>query len=228
MQTTPLPIALASRDELKRLLVARKITRQRYNWNVTLQSATDILSAGVTGEVVARGREFKDDPYTEDNCRRLASILTGTDRRKFGIMCCGIYGNGKTSLLYSFQTAHNELCNIAGAIPEPFNKASMDIVDAVEFAMTCANVDKFKDYCRRPMLALEDIGRDAEQLKFYGNTITPIIDILEYRYQRQLFTFITTNLTLKELKAKYGARVADRFNEMEIIIFNNPDTYRRL
>lgn len=178
-------------------------------------------------QVTFRGRDFIDDQYTRDNCRRLAEQLTGGDTRHFGIMLCGVSGNGKTTLLYAMQQAHNTLKHIHQALPDPFRQTGIEIIDAVALAMQCTNTRDYHDYSRRPMLAIEDLGRDAEQLKYYGNTITPVIDILEYRYQHQLFTLVTTNLTLRELKAKYGARVADRFNEMRVIIFNNDTSYRR-
>ena len=61
----------------------------------------------------------------------------------------------------------------------------------------------------------------------YGNTINPVIEIIEQRYRQQLFTFITTNLTPKQIREKYGDRVADRFNEtMKCIVYENP-TFRR-
>lgn len=54
-----------------------------------------------------------------------------------------------------------------------------------------------------------------------------MVELLEYRYNNQLFTAITTNLTPKEVREKYGNRIADRFNEMmQVIIFDN-DTYRK-
>jgi DNA replication protein DnaC len=60
----------------------------------------------------------------------------------------------------------------------------------------------------------------------FGNVMYPIIDILTKRYDMQLFTIITTNLTPAEIREKYGDRIADRMNEMMVkIIFNNP-TYR--
>ena len=77
------------------------------------------------------------------------------------------------------------------------------------------------------MIGLEDIGREATEVMDYGNLISPIIEMIEYRYDHQLFTFITTNLTPKQLREKYGSRIADRFNEMlEVIIFTN-ETYRK-
>ena len=61
----------------------------------------------------------------------------------------------------------------------------------------------------------------------FGNMITPIADILEYRYQEMLPTYITSNLTPKQLLEKYGKRVVDRFNEMfEVIVLTN-GSYRQ-
>ena len=60
----------------------------------------------------------------------------------------------------------------------------------------------------------------------YGNVLNPIIDLIEYRYLRQLFTLVTTNLTAEQIRKKYGNRIADRFNEMlEVIVFKN-QSYR--
>ncbi len=58
----------------------------------------------------------------------------------------------------------------------------------------------------------------------YGN---PTTDMLTMRYDRLLFTIITTNLTPQEIREKYGDRIADRLNEMMVkIVFENP-TYRK-
>ena len=76
------------------------------------------------------------------------------------------------------------------------------------------------------MLAIEDMGREPAEILEFGNTASPVIDLLEYRYDNQLFTFITTNLTPAQIREKYGNRIADRFNEMmETIVFKN-GTYR--
>lgn len=54
-----------------------------------------------------------------------------------------------------------------------------------------------------------------------------MVELLMRRYDRQLFTMVTTNLTPQEIRAKYGDRIADRLNEMMVkIVFPNP-TYRK-
>jgi DNA replication protein DnaC len=77
------------------------------------------------------------------------------------------------------------------------------------------------------VLCIDDVGLEPTEVLDYGNAINPVIEILEQRYQRQLFTFITTNLTPKQIREKYGDRIADRFNEMmKCIVYKNP-TFRR-
>lgn len=60
----------------------------------------------------------------------------------------------------------------------------------------------------------------------YGNVYTPVIDLLTKRYEEQLFTIITTNLTPQQIREHYDDRIADRLNEIvEKIVFKN-GTYR--
>ena len=55
------------------------------------------------------------------------------------------------------------------------------------------------------------------------NRVTPVIDLISYRYNRMLFTMVTTNLTPAQIRATYGDRIADRFNEMMLILpYKNP------
>ena len=55
-----------------------------------------------------------------------------------------------------------------------------------------------------------------------------MIDLLTKRYDEQLFTFITTNLTPQKIREHYKDRIADRLNEMvEKIIYSN-DSYRTI
>lgn len=59
-----------------------------------------------------------------------------------------------------------------------------------------------------------------------GNVVGPIVELLTKRYDEQLFTIMTTNLTPEGIRKRYGDRIADRLNEMTIVIpFKNP-TYR--
>ena len=102
------------------------------------------------------------------------------------------------------------------------------IVDARDLAQ---NISKdytlFEKVRSRTLLALEDVGREPTEVLDYGNVLNPVVDLLEYRYEQQLFTVITTNLTPRELSEKYKQRIADRFREMlDVVVFEN-SSYRR-
>ena len=54
-----------------------------------------------------------------------------------------------------------------------------------------------------------------------------LIDLITTRYEEQLYTIFTTNLTPAQLEEKYGKRIVDRLNEMvEKVVFENK-SYRR-
>jgi DNA replication protein DnaC len=76
------------------------------------------------------------------------------------------------------------------------------------------------------VLAIDDLGEEAKEVMSYGNVITPLVDIIESRYDSRKMTFFTTNLDANGIKEKYGARVADRLKQMcNIVSFTN-DSYR--
>ena len=78
------------------------------------------------------------------------------------------------------------------------------------------------------MLGIDDLGKEPAEIVDYGNILSPVVDLIEHRYDRQLFTVITTNLPPEKIREKYGDRIADRFNEMVgRIIFRNT-TYRTI
>ena len=92
------------------------------------------------------------------------------------------------------------------------------IMDAVEVFELAKNKDFRETVSDLPMLGIEDMGREPTDVVNYGNYSSPLVNLLEYRYHRQLFTFITTNLNANDITGKYGTRIADRFREMMNII----------
>lgn len=209
--------------ELKLKLLRGRITRQRFNFPMTEQQAADLLTAAYMAEVEFRRRPFIGDAETEQNIARLAKFLT-TDSPKFGIMFCGTCGNGKTTLLHALRSATN-LLNNNGAFAD--TSTGLVIVDAKEVAQRARDPKKFSEMRKWPLMAIEDMGREPTEVLDFGNVMNPVVDLVEYRYDNQLFTAITTNLAGKQISEKYGRRIADRFNEMlEVIIFKN-STYRK-
>lgn len=200
------------------------ITRQVFRIPLEEKQAADMLTAAYKTEVMFRGRSFMEDDFTVQNIKRIASILTA-ERPKQGIMMCGRCGNGKTTMLYAIRAMVRFLNDIG-----MFDSKNVGIVvkDAKEINAISRNMNDFGMLKKTELLAIEDMGKESTEIIEFGNVTNPVNDLIEHRYNYQLFTLITTNLTPEEIKIKYGARIADRFREMlEIVVFKKEDSYRK-
>ena len=200
------------------------ITRQVFRIPLEEKQAADMLTAAYKTEVMFRGRSFIEDDFTMQNIKRIASILTA-ERPKQGIMMCGRCGNGKTTMLYAIRAMVRFLNDIG-----MFDTKNVGIVvkDAKEINAISRNMSDFSTLKKTELLAVEDMGKESTEIIEFGNVTNPVNDLIEHRYNNQLFTLITTNLTPEEIKIKYGARIADRFREMlEIVVFKKEDSYRK-
>ena len=88
-------------------------------------------------------------------------------------------------------------------------------VSALRLAEIAKNEPEyFKTLKSCELLAIDDVGVEPSVVKVWGNEISPFVETIYHRYDRQLFTIMTSNLNNDELANKYGERVADRFIEM--------------
>lgn len=193
---------------------------------MSADSANNLLTAAYTAEVMYRHNQMIMDDATKQHIREVAEILV-TDSAKLGIVICGTCGNGKTTMLYALSSAiiylkRSNLTNLATFLPE------MQIVDAHDLAKVArSDSAAFSELHNSKMLAIEDMGKEAAEVQSYGNVISPVAEVIERRYDKQLFTVITTNLPPPEISKKYGVRVGDRLREMMTIIDFSNETYRK-
>ena len=209
--------------QLKSILLQRKIMKPRFRLPMSAEQAYDSLLAATMAEVEFRHRSFYENDDAKAQLRQMANWIT-SGSSKFGILLCGECGNGKSTLLKAFQQLLNYL-----SIPNPNGHGckGIQITDA-KFVAYLARTDypAFIRLTQQDMLGIDDLGTEPQEVMDYGNVVTPVIDLLTKRYDEQLFTIITTNLTPKQIREHYGDRIADRLNEMvEKIVFNN-GTYR--
>jgi DNA replication protein DnaC len=197
--------------------------RERFKLPMTKDQALELLLASVKCEVEYRHRQLVISDTVKAQVETMADWLT-SDSPKFGILLCGGCGNGKTTLVKAFQQL---LCCLN--LRDEYNRTTygMQIKDARQIVRIIkSDYQAWENLCKVEMLAIDDLGIEPIEIMDFGNVMYPIIDILTKRYDMQLFTIITTNLTPAEIREKYGDRIADRMNEMMVkIIFNNP-TYR--
>lgn len=213
--------------ELARRLTAQKITPPRFSLEIPERDAANGIYSAMRAEVAYRRKELVFDDATKGHIEQVARWLVESDG-KSGLMMMGLCGNGKTTMMRSLS----RLIEYVTETTVGYSKRTvMPIYPAKEIARMCAAADKerkdFKELSGFEMLGIDDLGEEPKEVMSYGMIYTPLIDLICERYDRQLPTIITTNLTQEQLSAKYGVRVYDRFKEMlTIITFTNP-SYRK-
>lgn len=224
METTT---ELVNVEEFKSWLTRQKTTKDLFRWNVTTEVAWSMLQSAYRTEVESRGMQCEIPKEVSEYLWSIAVAMT-TKSSKCGIILCGNCGNGKTTSMKAFamvteylQGIHRKQCLDMGVWPDkPFKMEKTSARRIVQVAKDEVAMSEAK---RATVLCIDDVGLEPTEVLDYGNSINPVIEILEQRYNQQLFTFITTNLTPAQIREKYGDRIADRFNEMmKSIVFKNP------
>lgn len=140
-----------------------------------------------------------------------------------GLLMCGVPGNGKTTLMRAISNLIN-LFELKDDYSQALFVRTLDAREIVRLSRDA--FDQYRKTSQMPMLAIDDLGLEPAEVLDYGNVLNPVIDLLSTRYNDQLFTLVTTNLTGKQIREKYGDRIADRFNEMMDVIIFKTSSYR--
>lgn len=172
-------------------------------------------------EVIMRGREFRPTEELAGIIGRVAALLAGGGS-KFGVMFSGNVGNGKSTLMRAMQQSMIQLVS-RGVYPYGFG---MRVVCAKDIHNTVETRKRFDLLCNDGMLGIDDLGTEPKEELSYGSVTTPVTDLLEHRYDRRLFTAVSTNLTPSQIKERYGLRIADRCREMFLNIVFRGGSYR--
>ena len=191
---------------------------------MSFDDARVYLLAAYQAEVERRHRVFKRNEHFDEQLNLIANYLTGGSK-KFGLMFCGLCGNGKTAwakalqLLVSGLNLKNPINNLYYVFP---------LWNAKDLAMRSkGNYNDWRNVMRYQLMIVDDLGTEPREVMEFGNVYTPLIDLITTRYEEQLYTIFTTNLTPAQLEEKYGKRIVDRLNEMvEKVVFEN-ESYRR-
>lgn len=215
---------------MMRQLQARKSIRESFRLPLSEEHARLLITEAYKADVESRGGTFHADNHTAGNIAQLAKYLT-EDNNKSCVILLGTCGNGKTTLMRALRTViglrdiQNEL---EKAFPngERIINRQLKIVDATQVAAYAKDPDAFRVLQDVLLLAIDDFGKEPTEVMSYGNVTSPIVELLETRYNEQKFTLISTNLGAQEIRPKYGARIADRLNEISARIIFEQDSYR--
>lgn len=188
----------------------RQVTTQPQRITNHTDKTPQYLAMAYKMEVERWGGTLQLDSFTQ---RAIADVSRwAVQHKKPGLMLRGYVGVGKTTMLFALARVFDVL-----------EKQTIRIVDARKIA-TLAKDSKadFETLTTTKMLGIDDLGTEPLTVKSYGNEITPVVELLTERYNKRLFTVITTNLAKKivdgrevdELQEIYGDRLFDRFREM--------------
>ncbi|MDR0970521.1 MAG: AAA family ATPase [Lentimicrobiaceae bacterium] len=172
-----------------------------------------LIVEAMKAAIAKRGGEFKPSQMVEKAARWACM-----EKRKSGLMFYGGVGNGKTTIAHALCDVFNWLGGTKFAR-----------VSAVELTRRySAMQETFINQKTAPCLFIDDLGCEEKTVKIYGTTYSPIIDVLTYRYERNLMTIVTTNFGEKELAEYYDIRIYDRMKEMFNRVAFTQESFRKL
>lgn len=179
-------------------------------------------------ELASRRREIVFDADTKEHIRRAARWVIDTEGKP-GLLLLGTPGNGKTTLMKALKLLFGYVIeNTVGYSTSVKNE--MLIQEADEIADMCVLADRQADYKELftcPMLGIDDMGSEPTEVMHFGRLYNPLVRLISKRYDKQLLTVITSNLTSEQLKDKYGGRVYDRLKEMMMVVSFTNQSYRK-
>ena len=208
-------------QKFRELLQKRKPIKERFKIDCYQEDVPAMLRECYIAEVMRRRMQFIDDGATQSHIEKAAKWLTGNC--KPGLLLFGTVGNGKTTL----SAAISRLVDVLYGSQCLDKRKSVRTVLALELATIAKNdAERFDTLKKAEMLAIDDVGVEPTVVKVWGNEISPFTELMYYRYDKQLWTLLTTNFNDEDFYKRYGPRLADRFTEMfDKISFEN-NTYR--
>ena len=185
------------------------------------ENIKDFLFLAYSKEVEERRSTIIQDEATMTMIAKAAKWLTGD--YKPGLLLYGGVGNGKTTLAKA-------ICKTIGILYDNAysnERKGVCRISALEVAKCASDPESFTRLRNQEMLFIDDIGTEPASIKIWGNEISPVTELLYFRYDRQLFTIITSNLSDKDLEDRYGLRIADRMAEMFERLHYSNRSYRK-
>lgn len=183
-----------------------------------------VLRAAFSAEVRRISGRRLSESVEQDGCLHHVAQWLSQPVGRPGVIFMGTCGNGKTTLMTALSNLMVRMDEWKRSEQRGGYSIRTSMVSACDLVALCHDSKNFQERLRRyqqaDVLSIDDLGEEPQEVLSYGSRLTPVVDVLMYRYDRRKTTLITTNLRPKEIREKYGERLADRFAEfLEPVIF---------
>lgn len=171
--------------------------------------------------VEQRGIHYEDISGAEIS-RKIRGVVAWmkAPSRRSCLLLQGVAGTGKTTLMWAIYSMFS-ITNTA-----MLYTSAQKLFEYYHLWVSGASV-VYNEYKTERRLFIDDLGAEPARCLYYGVEYMPIQEVLTYRYERQLPTIITTNLSDTMIRERYGERISDRFAEMCTILRFSGKSYRR-
>lgn len=181
-------------------------------------------------EVILRGRNYIEDHELKESLQKTGTWLEDQYKTP-GLLIGGIPGDGKTTTLRAIKTLIS-MCKQMDPDDHDYygqpSLACLQIHKASDIKHYIADNQQFLKLKKTSLLAIDDLGTESVEVQLYGNIYYPIIELLEYRYDNQMFTILTSNIRSIDIRKWYGDRIADRFSEMMTCVAYPDISFRQI
>lgn len=187
----------------------------------TSEELESIIALAIKEQVKERGIPYEDISRSEMALKIKSAVawLRGPQYRSC-LLLQGTIGNGKTTLMEAMYQLYRAV---------DASIVSVQCERLVEYFVmqTSGLTSAYTEYKTASRLCLDELGLEPERCMIYGVEYMPIQSLLTYRYEKQLPTIITANLSDEMIRERYGERISDRFAEMCTILRFKAPSYRQ-
>lgn len=191
----------------------------RYRLPMKAEAACEMLQGAWRAVVQSRGGTFI---LTENAAEAISCVADWmTTGKQPWITLSGGLGNGKTSMLMAISLVVNKVVIRDGNGDfyrfRKFNAKELVDTDAGAGWKRAASYN---------FIGIDDVGNEPPELLEYGNTITPIADLIMARYENMQPMVMTTNMDVRNFRELYGDRAYDRLHELSRVVVFKDKSFR--
>ena len=204
--------AKSSRDlERLRRTILQERGQRSYDIGKPYEDVLRVLTEAYGALVESTGHAMHRAP---EHLSTVAKWLCGQGR--CGLLLYGGYGLGKTTTLRAIHYAVRFLNG--GYLPHYTAKQVLSMPN-----------EDIKSLRRNERIVMVDeLGREQNERRDYGNVSEPVIELIRFREDRGLPTVLASNLLEQEFVSKYDPYIHDRLFGSFSRIFFEGQSYRKL